>query len=157
MEYSEGMKTIHYLANDEMLCIAYDGRHVIVHHFDGRLHVDIQGWPENYPMTVCVDNDTVHEQDAPEPVRAPWDRRYGMFSEAGEADCFVAVKNACEALWPLGTIRQDIVKYIQKQVSDIGSDRKYDRLSAFDNGEVWDTVVRENIHEAIDAFIDGSK
>jgi hypothetical protein len=147
----------HYLNNEEMLLVIFDGKQVIVQHFDGRLHIDVKGFPVGYPMTICIEDATIFDQDAPEPPTEAWDRHYGMYSNEGEADCFVAVQNACNALWPLGTTREDLVEYIQKQVSDIGSDRKYDRVSAFDNVEVWDTTVRENIHEAIDAFIDGSK
>jgi hypothetical protein len=147
----------HYLNNEEMLHVIFDGKHVIVQHFDGRLHIDVQDWDKDYPMSLCVDDVTVYEQDAPEPVKNPWDRHYGMFSEAGEADCFVAVEKACKALWPLGTTRAAIVEAIQKEVYGIGQDRKFDRVSARDNGEVFDTAVREELHDAIDAFIDGSK
>jgi len=146
-----------YIKDGEMLHVLYDGKSVIVHHFDGRLHIDIKGFPVGHPMTICIEDDTIFDQDAPEPPKEPWDRHFAMFTPKGNEIVAHCTQEACNRTWPLTTTRESIVKWIQDNVYAVGLDRVARRQAVENFGEVFDTAVREEIHEAIDAFIDGSK
>lgn len=151
------MTATHFTIDGEMNIIKYATSEVVVHHFDGRLHIDIKGFPVGHPMTICIEDDTIFDQDAPEPVKEAWDRPFAMFTPEGNEMVAHYTQEACNMTWPLTTTRESIVKWIQDNVYAVGLDRVAQRQAVENFGEVFDTAVREEIHEAIDAFIDGSK
>lgn len=116
--------------------------HVIVALIDGRLHVDVDYYPNDFPMTIAVGEVIKYSREDPEPPKKAWERHYGMFSDEGEAACVKWTQAACEKAWPLATMRVDIVAWVQGSVAGEG------------HSEAWDTEVRESIHDAIDAYID---
>lgn len=150
------MEIIHHTARaDEMHLVEYFTSKVIVHFFDGRLHIDVKGFPLTQPMTICIEDNTVFDQDAPEPPRKAWERHYSMFTDEGQEVCEAWTKEACYREWPLTTDRTDIVRWIQDKVYDTGLTNVESKVSVNDLSEVFDTAVRESIAEAIDAFIEG--